>query len=249
MVVRPLGILLGILIGLTRVGAAQTYTLTDLGAFIPQATNDDGVIAGNLHPSTLDEMPAVWREGTIEFLPFDTFAATAMDLSEIGEVVGDAHRGQPNPLPMPAYWYNGGFFPLPTLSAGVSAHATGISPTAGVLTGYGQVGSQGTGFQVRAWRRWSDGTLDILPTLGGMSSIGYDANDAGEIIGDALRSSGFSRATRWDVAGVPADLGTLGGPSSSGTAILADGTAVGHALTAGLLQRAFRTVGAGMILL
>jgi uncharacterized repeat protein (TIGR01451 family) len=227
---------------------SQTYTVTDLGEFRPVAINADGVVAGNIN-----DLPALWIDGVLEFLPFDGYPfAQVQDLSDVTEAIGDLFKSVPGPGPdhtVPAYWFNNTVEELPTLSPFSNTHATGISPTTGVLTGFGDQGDQLSGFQIRAWRQWPDGTLDILQTLGGEPSWGVDANDAGEVIGDAQVASGFSHATRWDVDGVPEDLGTLGGLGSNARALTADGTVVGSALTAQSQPRAFRTTLSGMVML
>src|SRR5687768_16005255 len=70
-------------------------------------------------------------------------------------------------------------------------------------------------------------TLIDLGTLGGGSAQANDMNDAGQITGYAIDSSGRSRAFLWD-DGHMADLGTLSGPAGIGLGINGLGHVVGY---------------------
>ena len=246
----PLAARILLLLALTSLAWSQTFTVTDLGDFRPVAINDDGVLAGNIAG-----LPSLWIDGALEWLPLDgSPGALVHDLSNVHEAVGWIDHPTPGPGPdfiAPAYWYNGTVTELPTISPFAGAQATGISPETGVLTGYGDQGDQLSGFQVRAWRQWADGTREVLPTLGGATSwgVGVDANNVGEVVGNSQMLDGWSRATRWDEDGVPQDLGSLGGLTSQGAAITSDGTVVGVGVTADNRGQAFRTAGSGMIML
>jgi probable HAF family extracellular repeat protein len=95
---------------------------------------------------------------------------------------------------------------------------------------------------------WQGGTVLDLGTLGGASSTANGLNDAGQVVGSADTSAGYSHAALWQ-NGTVLDLGTLGGPRSVATGINNLGEVVGWAdvgTTSGTYH-AFRwDIGSGM---
>lgn len=78
----------------------------------------------------------------------------------------------------------------------------------------------------RAFLYQSDGKRRDLGTLGGRSSIAYDINDLGQVVGEADLGGGVQRAFLWE-QGKMRDLGTLGGSQSYARAVNESGQVVG----------------------
>jgi probable HAF family extracellular repeat protein len=79
----------------------------------------------------------------------------------------------------------------------------------------------------------------VLGTLGGVNSVAYGINEAGQIVGEAEAQGGIPRAFLYE-QGKMRDLGTLGGSRSGARAINERGQIVGWAETADGTARAFR---------
>ncbi|MFO1338265.1 MAG: hypothetical protein U1F53_08510 [Burkholderiaceae bacterium] len=114
--------------------------------------------------------------------------------------------------------------PLSLNQPGEESIAYGVNRYLAVVGISRQIGSD--------WRAtlWQNGTVTLLPTLGGGYSDAFAINNAGQIVGDG-EVAGYQHALRWD-GGVPVDLGTLpGGLVSRARAINALGDVVGHSFT------------------
>lgn len=89
---------------------------------------------------------------------------------------------------------------------------------------------------------WENGVTQSLGTLGGSSSQAYGVNDAGQVVGVSLTSSGYQGAFLWQ-NGAMQNLGTLGGNGAGALAINNAGQVVGWAITGAGQMRAFRWSG------
>lgn len=90
---------------------------------------------------------------------------------------------------------------------------------------------------------WEDGVMQGLGTLGGARSQARGVNDAGQVVGYSLKSSGYNHAFLWQ-NGTMIDLGTLsGGEISMAFAINNAGQVVGQSDTAAYKWHAFRWSG------
>ena len=91
---------------------------------------------------------------------------------------------------------------------------------------------------------WEDGVMQGLGTLGGARSQARGVNDAGQVVGYSLKSSGYNHAFLWQ-NGAMQDLGTLGGANSMSMAFAINnaGQVVGHSTNAAYKLRAFRWSG------
>jgi probable HAF family extracellular repeat protein len=212
-------------IAATLFAAAQTYTLTDLGASVgassATAINNNGQIVGAAAitgpPSggNLSD-PYLYSNGTLtdlgSFVPSDSSQAYA--INSLGQVVGSA--GGP-------FLFSDGT--LSELSP-VSITARGIN-TAGTIAGwYVPGGSTGISF--------GDAFVlqnEVLTDLG--SGDAYGINTSGQIAG-ALVNPTFQEAVLWDSNLTPTFLGFLGtGINSRAFAINDAGQVVGNSYLAG----------------
>lgn len=90
---------------------------------------------------------------------------------------------------------------------------------------------------------WEDGVMQGLGTLGGARSQARGVNDAGQVVGYSLKSSGYNHAFLWQ-NDTMTDLGTLsGGEVSMAFAINNAGQVVGQSDTAAFKWHAFRWSG------
>ena len=95
--------------------------------------------------------------------------------------------------------------------------------------------------------RWSGaGDPAVLPTLGGTLAKGLGINEAGDVVGDAMRpSSSNEQAVLWRAGGELVELGTFGGARSSARDVNNHGQIVGYAQNAGGEPRAFLSENGG----
>ncbi|MEK8034506.1 hypothetical protein AACH06_27060 [Ideonella sp. DXS29W] len=85
---------------------------------------------------------------------------------------------------------------------------------------------------------WQQGTLSVLPTLGGTHTYSSDLNDAGQVAGSSEQADGSRRAFIWH-NGTMTSLGTLGGLNSYGSAISELGHVAGSSSLADGSSRTF----------
>lgn len=121
-------------------------------------------------------------------------------------------------------------------AAGAGCEAFAISNN-GKVAGRCGSGSSAHGFF------WENGVMQSLGTLGGSSSQAFGVNDAGQVVGVSLTSSGYQGAFLWQ-NGSMQNLGTLGGNGPAGAlAINNAGQVVGFAINGAQQMRAFRWSG------
>jgi probable HAF family extracellular repeat protein len=92
---------------------------------------------------------------------------------------------------------------------------------------------------------YSRGNVQLLGTLGGSMSFATGLNDAGQVTGWSLTTSGERHAFLYS-GGTMRDIGTLGGTSSEGAGINASGQITGTSATASGEAHAFLYSGAMM---
>jgi len=92
------------------------------------------------------------------------------------------------------------------------------------------------------------GSLQPIPTFGGLESSALGLNDAGVVVGFGRDAGGEPRAFRYEPSAVPSlvDIGTLGGPYAVAYGINAAGTIVGYAADGEEWDQAFAWTPGGM---
>jgi probable HAF family extracellular repeat protein len=125
-----------------------------------------------------------------------------------------------------AFLYDGGMHDLGTLAIGSSSLATGIN-CSGQIVGCGDE-DRGPLTLVHAFLA-SEGNLQDLGSLGGITSHAYGINDSGQVVGDSLTDNGGPVHAFLYSNGTMKDLGTLAfGTSSVATSINASGQIAGY---------------------
>jgi len=150
-------------------GAAQTYTVTDLG-----------VLKGD------NESSGFWINNLGDVVGCSD-TETVYQYPCTGLVAGQ-HA---------FYWsHSGGMKDLGTLSGATVSGAAGVND-AGTVVGYSNVkGQPSTNFVAVQWS--STGAITNLGTLsGGSSSSAFQINSSGEVTGDSFLSNGLVDATSW----------------------------------------------------
>jgi uncharacterized membrane protein len=104
--------------------------------------------------------------------------------------------------------------------------AVGIND-AGTVAGFATFIQPGTDPE-RVWRYTAKGGYQMLPSLGGISSIARDIDASGRIVGHSEYAAGLYRAVIWQVNGTVSDLGPAPGSTQTfGLAMNDSGVVVG----------------------
>lgn len=215
-------------------------TLTDLGALpghhgnnssLANAINNEGVIAGmaengHVDPDTgyPEAHAVVWDQGKIRDLrTLGGTQSSAMDVNDLGQVVGGALNATEDPLSagfvlgdgfiwtgttqLRAFvWQNGVMRDLDTLG-GPDAFAIAINQF-GQIAGesYTSTINPDTGIPTEDPFLWTNGKMIDLGTLGGTTGYSVWLNDWGQVVGDSnLAGDEYSHGFLWD-RGVLRDL-------------------------------------------
>jgi len=217
---------------------AQSYTLVDLGqlGFESHAFAlglDRAVVGSFTNPAS--DFQAYLAATVPTPIPTGTSPeqAVAFDINDTGQVVGTAYNL--GDLQWHAFIRDGvavtdlgQFSPRAINASGVIAGTANITVNS----------SAGPLVLPRACR-WSAGSLEVLPTLGGSSAQGMTIDQAGRIAGSSWNANDVaSRPCIW-IGAVASDLGTLGGTSGQVFA-LCDNVAVGMSRTSGGIAHATR---------
>jgi probable HAF family extracellular repeat protein len=170
------------------------------------------------HHTNLICLPFVWQNGVMTPLPIlGGHNATAFDVNNRGEMVGNAEKNTPDPTcpppqvlqSPPVIWENGVIRELPTVSGDPDGVAFAINDNGEA------VGASGanctTPFHALLWRK--DGSVRDLGNLGGtMFNIAQNINNRDEVVGASdLAGDTTFHAFLWTQEGGMQDLGTLGG--------------------------------------
>jgi probable HAF family extracellular repeat protein len=194
-----------------------------VGAASPFAINASGEVSGYAPDSGATFHATRWAAATSQAPAVAGYTQTiAMCIDASGRSVAQAYSlGALNTRSF--LWDNASLLVL-------SDFAARSINSAGTVVGSAPVMSSGLSF-TRACV-FSNGSLQILPTLGGSSSQAMGISEAGVIVGSSYTLAGTeSHACAW-VGGVCRDLGALGGTSSQALAVNDSGGIVGTAAIA-----------------
>jgi probable HAF family extracellular repeat protein len=163
--------------------------------------------------------PFLWRNGTLTDLgSLGGSGGNALAINDRGQIVG--YSQLPSQGSSAFLWEDGVMTDLGR-PFGFFASAEAINRR-GDVVGIVQ-GNEGVA------HLWRDGQAIELEDLGGVGSIAFSINSAGQAVGYAVAPSGENRALLW-VDGGKTDLGTLAGMNSAwARGINSRGDVVGHA--------------------
>lgn len=191
--------------------AAQTYQLTDLGAFTAQGNsfatdiNNLGQISGYSWESGAVSYAAIWSNGQIAHLgPTSVIWSYAFAINNAGVVVGMDRGANQTPV----QWVNG---QRDALVKNVCCNMTGMAADINnhnVIAGW---------YDGNAYT-WSNGSMQQLSNLTpGFGSSASGINDLGQVVGVSVSTADFQpsdHAVVWN-NGQITDLGTAAGFNSS----------------------------------
>ncbi|GMU23794.1 MAG: hypothetical protein AMXMBFR13_38720 [Phycisphaerae bacterium] len=183
------------------------------------AISAGGTVVGYAALPSADFHAFRWDSSLQELVPLmgDT-QSHAMAVDNLGTAVGVSYlMGAINPHA--ARWQS-------ALPVALGTFAPRAMNEVGTVIGHTSTAMSGRGWVDRACR-FADGSLTLLPTLGGSFSYASGVNDAGQIVGMShTTADDLRRACMW-WNDQPSDLGTLGGANSQAYAINAPGQVVG----------------------
>jgi probable HAF family extracellular repeat protein len=163
---------------------------------VAQGINNDNAVAGTANVMFGPSLAVVWQDGVPIALPplADGATASAVDINDAGQVVGDCATTAPPWLVRDAVlWDDGAIVDLGSLG-GSFGLATAIN-VEGQIAGYmTNAADENHAFL------WEDGTMTLLdPLPGDTHSFAFGMNGRGEIVGISVQTlSGVGRAVRWN---------------------------------------------------
>jgi probable HAF family extracellular repeat protein len=201
-------------------GTPGPYVLTDLGTLgglsaQAQDINDAGEIVGGATNTASRLHAFLWRDGSMTDL--GTIGGNHSEATSIGDSGHVAGRSQTSASKYHAVRWSAGA-------------ATDLTPSSDYAVAYGVNDIGQVVGSIDNWRAflWENGTLTMLPDLGGGCSHAADINDTSHIVGSSCTPQvNQPHATLWH-NGAAIDLGILPGMDDAGaTAINSFGQIVG----------------------
>ena len=169
-------------------------TLGGPGSFAHDINNAGMVIGWATTPSGVRHA-ALWQEGeVIDLQPHEPAReGRPVSMNERGQILVNIHD-ESNVEKDSYIWHLGWRIPLGDLGGAFTAIRGSAINERGQVAG---IGTRADGTQ-RAFL-WSDGVMTDLGTLGGPSSVAYDLNSAGQVVGGADAADG-RHAVIWRLA-------------------------------------------------
>jgi probable HAF family extracellular repeat protein len=223
-----LGSLLSCSLLIPAVGAAPVYEFTNLGAYLPstagsvaQAINNQGQIVIN-SADAAGPSAYLWQLETVTKIGSQGSTFNAMDLNELGQVVGTGGFAGVGTF---AYIWDqtSGI----TLLDPLGKYAGSAYSVAMGVNNLGQVAGRTTGVYEPYGAAWwdVDRSIHALDRWGSLSQA-YDINDNGTVVG--WRETGnVRRGFVWNETTGFIEIGTFGGSGSSAVGINEDGLVYG----------------------
>jgi probable HAF family extracellular repeat protein len=216
--------------GLTVGGATDVYGNLHaisapgnaVGSIANNATAWDANAAGQIAGVQYEDGEAYatrWQNGVAQTV--GSAGSYATGINEAGRVTGMTSNGHVFLTDAAGNASDLGAIGSGTWSAGYDVN------NAGQVAGYGMLG-----FAFRAFR-WTNGSFQLLNTLGGANSYAMAINDSGMTVGHAQTSSGWMHAAVWN-GSTAQDLGTLGGGNSFAYDVNNSGVVVGYSTVSGV---------------
>lgn len=214
-----------------------SYTVIDLGTLGGSESkalgiSNTGTIVGHSINALGFKVPFVWKAGVMNGTigTFGGNTGTADSINEIGYVVGAADNVT---TPLPFIWSD--IFGKKDLGSLGGASAAYDINNAHQIVGQSDIAAGGNLINRAFVWDVSNGMRQIA-TLGGSSNAAFGINDAGNIVGYSITTSGVAHAFLLS-GGTLTDLGTLGGTQSIAHKINHSGQVVGYStLTTGTLN-------------
>lgn len=171
-----------LLIADIQANAAEQYTVTYLGNFLPQAINNQGDVVGMIATSKNVTHAVLWQNGDLKDL--GTLGGTyayASDVNDNGQIVGYSETTDGS---LHAFLYNDGKMNDLGTFGGVSSSAYGISNSGQIAANYES--ADGASHAIL----YDHGTINELGNLGVNFTIAKVINSHGEIGGQAKTLDG-----------------------------------------------------------
>lgn len=204
------------------------------GYTIAAGINDAGTVVGEVGTQNGPTRAAVFGSNGVQTL--GTLGGTnsyGNGINASGQVVGRADTGNGNQRGF-VTGANGSLIEIGPLNGGYGSDANAINDN-GAVTGYVDVNGNG---DYRAYI-YTNGTMQILDTLGGNYAQGYAINNAGMVAGYAFLAGDMVARAFLYANGEVKDIGGFGGFDTHATGINEAGDVVGAGIDANNVWHAF----------
>lgn len=186
--------------------------------------NESGTVVGQISTANGPTRAAVFSNGGVQVLgTLGGLSSFGNGINASGQVVGLADTADGNRRGF-VTGANGSLIEIGPLNGGYGSDANAINDN-GAVTGYVDVDVDGNG-DYRAYI-YTNGTMQILDTLGGSYAQGYAINNKGMVAGYSFISGDAESHAFLYANGSLVDIGNLGGYDSYATGINEAGDVVG----------------------
>jgi len=196
--------------------------------------NESGTVVGQISTANGPTRAAVFSNGGVQVLgTLGGLSSFGNGINASGQVVGLADTADGNRRGF-VTGANGSLIEIGPLNGGYGSDANAINDN-GAVTGYVDVNGNG---DYRAYI-YTNGTMQILDTLGGNYAQGYAINNAGMVAGYAFLAGDMVARAFLYANGEVKDIGGFGGFDTHATGINEAGDVVGAGIDANNVWHAF----------